>query len=217
MNYVVYKRVSTVAQGQSGLGLDGQALSIQRFLAANGGQAVAEFTEIESGKRADRPQLKAAILLCQRHGHKLLVAKLDRLARNLHFITTLQQSKIDFVAVDNPHATPFVIQILCAVAEQEALAISQRTKSALEAAKRRGIQLGAKNPQATLPLALAAIQTRKTAYNESMLKVIREIQAVGITSLKGLAAALEKRGERTSRGGTRWTATAVRRVLLNTK
>ena len=142
--FVTYFRVSTQRQGQSGLGLEAQKKGGSDFV-INNGAIIAEFTEIETGKRADRPKLADAIALCKKHGYTLLVAKLDRLARNLNFITTLQQTKVDFVAVDNPHATPFVIHILCAVAESEAVSISQRTTAALAAFKARGGALG--NPR----------------------------------------------------------------------
>ena len=213
MKYVNYVRVSTTAQGISGLGLEAQRESIKRFLNGKDAQVLAEFTEIESGKSNTRKELHNALELCRKEKATLCIAKLDRLARNLHFITTLQQTKVDFVAVDNPHATPFVIHILCAVAEAEAIAISQRTKAALEACKRRGVKLGAPNPVRSLPAALKAIQERKKGHSERVLKSIQEIQSTGITSLNRLADCLTKRGERTARGGTRWTATGVRRVM----
>ena len=142
--FVAYFRVSTKRQGASGLGLEAQKKSVADYV-ANNGQVVAEFVEIETGKRADRPQLNLAIELCKKHGYTLCVAKLDRLARNLFFVASLANSKVDFVAVDNFSATPFVIHVLSAVAEQEAVAISARTKAALQAYKARGGTLG--NPR----------------------------------------------------------------------
>jgi DNA invertase Pin-like site-specific DNA recombinase len=213
MKYVNYVRVSSKAQGVSGLGLEAQRDSIKRFLTGKDAEVIAEFTEVETGKSSTRKELQKALDLCQREKATLCIAKLDRLARNLHFITTLQQTKIPFVAVDNPHATPFVIHILCAVAEAEAVAISQRTKAALEACKRRGVKLGAPNPTQSLPAALQAIQERKQGYNSIILKSISEIKSTGCQTLKGIAACLEKRGEKTSRGSTRWTATAVARII----
>ena len=124
MNFVCYYRVSTTQQGQSGLGLDAQRQAVRNHAEKVFGTILEEIVEVESGKRSDRPILTQAIELCRRTGATLLVAKLDRLSRNLHFVTTLQQSKVNFVAVDNPHATPFLIHILVAVAELERTMIS---------------------------------------------------------------------------------------------
>jgi len=137
--YVSYIRVSTNRQGHSGLGLDAQRLAVTNFIRSQGAGAeiVKEFIEIESAKgTVFRPVLDEAIKMCKANGYCLCVAKLDRLSRNLHFVTTLQNSKVDFVAADSPHATPFVIHILVAVAEHERNMISSRTKDALAAAKR---------------------------------------------------------------------------------
>lgn len=210
--FVAYYRVSTARQGVSGLGLEAQKKAVSDF-AANGGEIVSEFTEIETGKRADRPQLLAAIALCKKHGHTLLVAKLDRLARNLHFVTTLQQTKVDFVAVDNPHATPFVIHILCAVAEQEAVAISQRTKAALQAFKARGGTLGNPRHAEALPKANAVRCERAKDRNGKLLSIVNEIKAkTGLSKLAELAEALNLRGIRTARGND-WTPSHVFNLL----
>ena len=211
IQYVNYYRVSTTAQGISGLGLDAQRDSIARFLANSGNTVAAEFTEVESGKRADRPELAKAINLCKTHGYTLLVAKLDRLARNLHFVTTLQQSKVNFVAVDNPHATPFVIHILCAVAEQEAVAISSRTKSALEACKRRGTRLGNPNPANAVKAAAKANQTQADSYSGRLLPIIQEIQAANVKSLRAIAHCLNVRGF-LSRTGKPFAAQTVKNI-----
>ena len=138
---IAYYRVSTQKQGRSGLGLEAQRAAVAEFAAAHG-TIVAEFTEVESGKRDDRPQLEAALAACKKRKATLVIAKLDRLARRLSMITRLQDSKVDFVACDNPHATKFTIQILGAVAELERDMISQRTKAGLAIAKQRGTQLG---------------------------------------------------------------------------
>src|SRR5208282_3363947 len=145
--YVSYLRVSTARQGESGLGLEAQRSAVINFVRSIGTEAeiVKEFVEVESGKRSDRPVLAEAINFCKESGAILLVAKLCRLSRNLHFITTLQNSKIEFCAADNPHATPFLIHILASVAEFERNQISSRTKEALAAAKHRGVILG--NPE----------------------------------------------------------------------
>ncbi len=210
--YIAYFRVSTQRQGASGLGLEAQRKSVTDYV-KNNGEIISEFTEIETGKRADRPQLASAIALCKKHGYTLLVAKLDRLARNLNFITTLQQTKVDFVAVDNPHATPFVIHILCAVAEAEAVAISQRTKAALEAYKARGGTLGNPRHAEALPKANAARSSRAKEFTARIRNIIAEIKAKAhVEGLREIAEILNIRAVKTSRGGE-WTPQNVWTVL----
>lgn len=210
--FVAYFRVSTARQGVSGLGLEAQRKSVADFV-TNNGTIVADFVEVESGKRADRPQLAEAIALCKRDGLTLLVAKLDRLARNLNFITTLQQTKVDFVAVDNPHATPFVIHILCAVAEQEAVAISQRTTAALAAFKARGGTLGNPRFAEALPKANAVRCDRAKERNGKLLAIVNEIKSkAGLSKLAELAEALNLRGIRTARNNA-WTSSHVFNLL----
>jgi DNA invertase Pin-like site-specific DNA recombinase len=140
--FIAYYRVSTDRQGKSGLGLNAQRKAVEDYL--NGGRwtLVNEFTEIESGKRNDRPKLEEALAACKKQKAKLVIAKLDRLSRNLAFIATLMESGVEFVAVDNPHATKLTIHILAAVYQHEREMISQRTKDALAAAKKRGQRLG---------------------------------------------------------------------------
>src|SRR5271154_4183939 len=140
--FVSYLRVSTARQGISGLGLEAQRASVAAFLNGGDWTLVQEVVEVESGKRSDRPALAEALRLCRKHRATLIIAKLDRLARNVHFISGLMESGVEFVAVDMPQANRFVVHILAAVAEQEADAISRRTKAALEAAKARGQKLG---------------------------------------------------------------------------
>ncbi|MDB4658373.1 recombinase family protein, partial [bacterium] len=143
MKIVTYTRVSTKRQGQSGLGLEAQEAAIQNYIQEQSADVVGGFVEIESGKKSNRVELAKAIALAKKTKSKLVVAKLDRLARNVHFISGLLQSKVDFVALDFPEANTFTIQIMAALAEQEARLISERTKAALAAAKRRGVILGA--------------------------------------------------------------------------
>ncbi len=143
MKYVVYYRVSTKKQGQSGLGLEAQRSIVENFI--KNSVVVAEYTEIESGKNVNRPELNKALECCKRNNATLLVAKLDRLSRNLHFVTSLQNSGVDFIACDLPTANRLTIHIIAAIAENEALLISQRTKQALAEKKKQGIKLG--NPQ----------------------------------------------------------------------
>lgn len=140
--FIAYFRMSTVRQGRSGLGLEAQQEAVRQYLASVGGVVVAQFTEVETGKRNARPELEKAKAACRKHKAKLVIAKLDRLSRNVAFIAALMDGNVEFVAVDNPHAARLTLHILAAVAEHEAEAISQRTIAALQAAKRRGVVLG---------------------------------------------------------------------------
>ena len=139
---VAYYRVSTDRQGRSGLGLEVQKKAVAQFLSAKGWMLVAESTEVESGKRKDRPRLAEAIGAAKRIRGKLVIAKLDRLARNVHFISGLMETGVDFVAVDMPTADRFMLHVYAAMAEEEGRRISERTKAALAAAKARGVELG---------------------------------------------------------------------------
>lgn len=143
MKYVVYYRVSTKKQGQSGLGLEAQKTIVQNYI--KNSTVIAEFTEIETGKSANRPQLNKALDCCKSNNATLIVAKLDRLARNLHFVTSLQVANVDFLCCDMPTANRLTIHIISAIAENEATLISQRTKQALAEKKKQGVKLG--NPQ----------------------------------------------------------------------
>jgi DNA invertase Pin-like site-specific DNA recombinase len=140
--FVAYYRVSAQRQGKSGLGLDAQRSAVQEYLNGGNWRIVAEYTEVESGKRKDRPMLGDALKACRIHGAKLVIAKLDRLARNAHFLLGLQEAGVEFIAVDMPTVNRMVVGILALVAEDEAKRISERTKAALAAAKRRGVKLG---------------------------------------------------------------------------
>ncbi|WP_411642608.1 recombinase family protein [Loktanella agnita] len=145
--YVTYFRVSTQRQGASGLGLDAQRKAVSQYAEANGGTMLASFVEVESGKRSDRPELQKAIASCRKSGAVLLIAKLDRLARNVHFISGLIESGVSFIATDMPNADRFMLHVYAAMAEEEARRISDRTKRALAAAKARGIELGKNGKQ----------------------------------------------------------------------
>jgi DNA invertase Pin-like site-specific DNA recombinase len=179
------------------------------------GQAeiVKEFVEVESGKKSDRPVLAEALRECKANGYRLCVAKLDRLSRNLHFITALQNSKVDFVAADNPHATPFLIHILVAVAEHERNMISSRTKAALEAAKRRGVKLGNPQYQTAIPKAVEARQKIAADRNAGLRRTVAEVmEKTGLTKLAEIAEALNLRGIKTNRG-SQFTPTQIHRLL----
>ena len=210
--FVAYYRVSTDQQGASGLGLEAQRSAVKTYLDGGPWRLVAEHTEVESGKRADRPELAKALLACRKHKAKLIIAKLDRLSRNLAFIATLMDSGVEFIAVDNPHANKLTIHILAAVAQHEREAISERTKAALAAAKARGKRLG--NPRLGDVRKVAVAANRKTAdaFAANVRPIIREIQASGVSSFQGIARALAARGVSTARGG-QWTARMVINVL----
>ena len=144
-NFIAYFRVSTERQGRSGLGLEAQRKAVADFLNGGNWSLVAEFTEVESGKKNERPQLAAALAAARIHGATLVIAKIDRLSRNAHFLLGLKEGGVDFVAVDLPSANRLTVGIMALVAEQEREAISARTKAALEAAKARGTKLGNPN------------------------------------------------------------------------
>ena len=208
-DFVAYYRVSTDRQGASGLGLDAQRESVARYLAP--GQALAAaFTEIESGRRhTNRPQLQAALAHCRKTGATLLIARLDRLARNVAFIAGLMESGVDFLAVDMPTANRLTIHILAAVAEHEREMISQRTKAALAQAKARGKQLGNPRPLDALKLANAAKATEKPAQHVLELMITWRGQGKG---LREIARELNRHNIRTPRG-CQWYACTVRAQL----
>jgi len=140
--FIAYYRVSTERQGQSGLGLEAQQAAVEDYLDGGSWELIESYTEIESGKRNDRPELARAMAACKKHKATLVIAKLDRLARNVAFVAGLMESGVDFVAADNPHANKLMVHLLAAFAEHERDQISARTKAALGAAKARGVQLG---------------------------------------------------------------------------
>src|SRR5215204_1618487 len=192
--FVAYYRVSTARQGRSGLGLDAQRRAVTNFLNGGSWQLQAEFVEVESGKNDDRPQLEQALATCELSGATLVVAKLDRLSRNLAFLAKLQESGARFVAADMPEANELTIHIMAAVAQAERKAISTRTKEALAAAKARGVRLGGNRGNLEDlrkgPAKSAEVRSRQAA--ERALKVRRQIEAIGsgseASSLRQIAA-----------------------------
>lgn len=210
---VSYLRVSTARQGRSGLGLEAQRAAVAIFATAQGFEIVAEHVEVETGKGADaleqRPVLKTALTNAKRADCPVLVAKLDRLSRDVHFISGLMAQRVPFIVAElGADANPFMLHIHAAIAEQERAVISSRTKAALAAAKARGVKLGGP--------ALEKIRQRNTAKAADraviILPVIRELQEAGASSLRAVAAGLTERGLMTERG-TAWTATGVSRVM----
>ncbi len=198
--FISYLRVSTLRQGKSGLGLEAQRDSINNYLNGGRWKLLEEFVEIESGKDDKRPKLAEALAACQRRKTTLVIAKLDRLSRNVAFIANLMESGVEFIAVDFPQANKFSLHIMAAVAEYEAQAISKRTKEALEAAKRRGVKLG--NPE-NLNKAAArkgralgtAIRQQKAAeYRERFRPMVSAYLKAGM-SLSAIAGRLSEDGE----------------------
>jgi DNA invertase Pin-like site-specific DNA recombinase len=215
--YVSYFRVSTAKQGLSGLGLEAQQMAVHAFLKGSGTMLAGEFTEIESGTRRDRPQLAAALELCKKRRAILLIARIDRLARNVAFVSALLESKVRFLAVDMPEADVTFLQMASVFAEWEARKVSERTRAALAAAKNRGIQLGWAHP-ARLPGQRAASQRGAQANRDAAIQfagnalpIVESIRRAGVHSLDGIAEALNARGVPTQRGG-RWHASTVSRL-----
>jgi DNA invertase Pin-like site-specific DNA recombinase len=206
--WVSYLRVSTDKQGESGLGLEAQRKAVADYL--NGGKwaLAAEYVEIESGKRSDRPQLAAALAACKKHKAKLVVAKLDRLSRNVAFISRLMESGVEFVATDMPFANKLTVHILAAVAEHEREMISARTTAALAAAKARGRKLGGPKLAEAQRNGSERNREKADAFATNTKPVIDQIRRSGITTLRGIAAALNARGVPTARGGT-WTPVQI--------
>lgn len=217
--FVAYYRVSTARQGRSGLGLEAQQAAVRQYLNGGDWELVAEFTEIESGKRHEnRPKLAEAMRLCRLRGARLVIAKLDRLARNVHFISGLREGGVRFVAADVPDANDMTVNILAAVAENEAKVISARTKAALQAAKARGKALGGDRgnlpavAKAGAAASVVARQRRSAERARDLLAVIEDIRRSGATSLAQIATELNVRGIWAARGGL-WSAAQVRRVI----
>lgn len=220
--YVAYYRVSTKKQGRSGLGLDAQRESVSAYLAGKG-KLVAEFTEVEHGTRKGnhRPQLAAALAQCRIHGATLIIAKLDRLARNVAFTSNLMESATEFVACDYPEANRLTIHIMAAMAEHEAAMISERTKLALAAATRKGKVLGGDRGNLWEVYkkgnkASAVVRGEKAKQNAAdLLPTINLIRAAGATSLREIAAELNQRNIPTAseKVGKLWSAVQVSRIL----
>ena len=216
---IAYHRVSTAQQGSSGLGLDAQGTAIDCYASKVGGKVVGTFTEIESGKRNDRPQLEEALHLARVTGATLVIAKLDRLSRNAAFLLSLRDAGVKFVAADMPEANNLTVGIMALVAQEEREAISRRTKEALQAAKARGTKLGNPNGASALRRAgkgnVAGVSALKDQAQDraAMLQpVIHSLQSQGVVSLGALADALNRGGYQTPRGGT-WHKTSVGNLL----
>jgi DNA invertase Pin-like site-specific DNA recombinase len=217
---VAYRRVSTRGQGQSGLGLEGQELAIAAYAAATACAVIASYTEVESGKKNDRPELARAMAHARRSRATLAIAKLDRLSRNVAFLANLMEGGVDFVACDQPNANRLTVHILAAVAEDEARRISERTKAALAAYKARGGTLGTNNltPEGTARGAKAgalAVKAKAEAAYGDVGPMILEWRAGGITQ-QAIAERLNADGH-TTRTGRPWGQVQVKRVIDRAK
>jgi DNA invertase Pin-like site-specific DNA recombinase len=216
---VAYYRVSTAEQGRSGLGLDAQREAVRALCERRSWTVIAEFTEVESGKRNDRPELASALRRAKVSDAILCIAKLDRLSRSVAFLATLQDSGARFIAADMPEADETMVHVMAAFAQRERKAISARTREALAAAKARGVKLG--NPNGAAPLqragkgnraALAARASSALQFAHDRAQDVRELRAAGARSLREIATGLNESGITTPNGGL-WHATSVRRLL----
>ena len=215
--FVSYLRVSTKRQGQSGLGLEAQRKAVENYLNGGSWELIAEHIEVESGKRDARPELRKALHHAKVTGATLVIAKLDRLSRNARFLLELQEAGTKFVCADMPEANSLTIGILALVAQQEREAISRRTKEALAAAKARGVKLGCPVGAKHLrkygnAAGVEAIKAKADHRAEDLRPVLVELRKAGVTSNKGLARELNRRGILTPREG-QWHPTSVSRLL----
>jgi DNA invertase Pin-like site-specific DNA recombinase len=215
---VAYLRVSTSRQGRSGLGLEAQRETLARFAQAEGYEIASERVEVETGKGTDaldrRPQLAAALSEARRHRCPVAVAKLDRLSRDVHFISGLMAHRVPFLVAElGPDVDPFILHLFAALAEKERAMIAARTRDALARAKARGVKLGNRtNLTQARKKAVAAIESNADHFAANVIPIIHEIQRAGATTLREIAVALNARGVGTPRGG-RWHAMSVKNVL----
>jgi DNA invertase Pin-like site-specific DNA recombinase len=208
---------STARQGRSGLGIEAQRAALARFAEAEGYEVAREFVEVETGKGSDalerRPQLTAALSEARKRGCSVVVAKLDRLSRDVHFVSGLMAHRVQFLVAElGPDVDPFVLHLYAALAEKERALISERTKRALAAAKARGVNLGGPKLPEAREIAQQSIKAHADQHAANVLPIIREAQRAGATSLRDIAEVLNARGIATARGG-RWHATSVKNVL----
>jgi len=214
---VGYLRVSSTQQGRSGLGIEAQRQALAQFADADGFEIVREYVEVETGKGADaldrRPQLAAALADARKRHCSIAVAKLDRLSRDVHFISGLMVHRVPFLVAElGPDVDPFILHLFAALAEKERFLIASRTKSALAAAKARGVTLGGPKIREAQKIAVERVMEIADRHARNVLPIIRDIQRAGIKSLRDVAAALNARGIATARGG-KWYAATVRNAM----
>ncbi|MGE8127641.1 recombinase family protein [Methylobacterium sp. NPDC080182] len=214
--FISYLRVSTDRQGRSGLGLEAQRAAVTDYLNGGAWTLIAEVVEIESGAKSDRPELDRALALCRAHRAILVVAKLDRLARDAHFLLGLHKAGVDFLACDMPSANRMTVGIMAVVAEEERRMISARTKAALAAAKARGRVLGGFRGRAgtgdDTARARAALQCNADERAAALAPILKRLDPDGTASLNALARALTAENVPTARGRSLWTPVAVARL-----
>jgi DNA invertase Pin-like site-specific DNA recombinase len=217
VKFVAYYRVSTDRQGLSGLGLDAQRAAVAKHIGV--AELVAEFTDIVSGRKNDRAQLAAALATAKRTKSTLVIAKLDRLARNVHFVSGLLESNVPFVCADMPEADRTFLQMMAVFAEWEARKISERTKAALAQIKAQGRTLGCPTPELGAVVGVKVIKANADSYAERVGPIVRDILATGASTIRDIAAALQARSVTTPRGNMTWGTTQVSNLLkrLNLK
>jgi len=213
---VTYVRVSSAKQGRSGLGIEAQREALERFASAERFEIAREYVEVETGKGADaldrRPQLAAALAEARRRRCSVGVAKLDRLSRDVHFISGLMVHRVPFLVAElGPDVDPFILHLFAALAEKERALISARTKAALTAARKRGVELGNPKIGRAQKKAVASIKTIADQHAANVIPIIQKIERAGVNSLRDIAEALNARGIPTARGG-KWYATTVSNV-----
>lgn len=218
--YVAYFRVSTDRQGESGLGIEAQRQTVEDHLNGGDWELVAEYTEVESGRKQmrKRPQLKKALDYCKANGCTLIAARVDRITRNLAFLSNVLESGVDVIFCNipqlaNPAQNKLILHIMASIAEYEGAVISERTKDALAAAKRRGVKLGSRDPKTASDVAAAARATEADTFAKSVGPIIVELQKYGCTTLNEIGKGLKARGIKTSRGKFEWHASAVKNVI----
>jgi DNA invertase Pin-like site-specific DNA recombinase len=214
---VAYIRVSTSKQGRSGLGIEAQRDNIARFAKAEGYELIGEYVEVETGKGADaldrRPQLSAALTAARKRKGAVVVAKLDRLSRDVHFISGLMAHKVPFVVTElGPDVDPFILHLYAALGEKERTLIASRTKAALAIKKAQGKVLGGPKLPAARVVAQAVIKATADKHAANVLPIIRTVQKSGASTLREIADALNARGVHTARGG-KWFPTTVKNIL----
>lgn len=207
IDFVSYVRVSTERQGRSGLGLEAQQTAVNQFVAQRGGQVLTEYLEVESGKRSDRPELAKALAECRRRRATLVIAKLDRLARNVALIANLMDSRVEFVCCDMPDANRLTLHIMAAMAEHERTAISERTKAALAAARARGTVLGTNGRRLAAQHASDADD-----FARRLAPVVAGLRAEGFSTIRALTDEMNRRSIPSARGGL-WHEMTVFRLV----
>jgi DNA invertase Pin-like site-specific DNA recombinase len=220
MKYVSYLRVSTQRQGKSGLGIEAQKKIIDNHLGGSEYEILQEFVEYESGKRSDRKrkELKAALEYCKQTGATLIVAKIDRLMRNLAFLTRLLEQGVPVIACDipqmhNPAATKFVLQLMANIAEYEADLISERTTAALAAKKARGAKLGSPTPEVGAAIGGQATKSSVNDWAQELKPLVQELRKYGCNTIQKISEGLQARGAKTFRGNSTWALSSTRNLI----